>query len=126
MAACERECATREQRSSACSSRSQWRSRRLGSRVSTSPSRPSPVSFTASVDRSVIPAGERAVVTFRLDDDELGKVYDHGVVGLLERVTDHLPDPGQLPRERLRLMTDEAMYRLAAMLPTMTKAARTA
>ena len=33
-----------------------------------SPSRPSPVSFTASVDRSVIPAGERAVVTFRLEN----------------------------------------------------------
>jgi 1-acyl-sn-glycerol-3-phosphate acyltransferase len=27
------------------------------------------------------------------------------------------PFPGRLPRERLRLMTDEAMYRLAAMLP---------
>jgi len=31
-------------------------------------------------------------------------LYDHGVVGLLERVTDHLADPGSLPRERLRIV----------------------
>jgi hypothetical protein len=33
-----------------------------------SPSRTSPVGFTASIDRSVIPAGETAVVTFRLEN----------------------------------------------------------
>ena len=31
-------------------------------------------------------------------------LYDHGVAGLVERVTDHLPDPGGLPRERLRIV----------------------
>jgi len=31
-------------------------------------------------------------------------LYDHGVVGLLERVTDHLADKGHLPRERLRIV----------------------
>jgi sarcosine oxidase subunit alpha len=31
-------------------------------------------------------------------------LYDHGVVGLLERVTDHLSQPGSLPRERLRIL----------------------
>ncbi|MEM1163293.1 MAG: sarcosine oxidase subunit alpha family protein [Pseudomonadota bacterium] len=31
-------------------------------------------------------------------------LYDHGTVGLLERVTDHLPDPGALPRERMRIV----------------------
>ena len=31
-------------------------------------------------------------------------LYDHGVVGLVERVTDHLRDPGPLPRERLRIV----------------------
>ncbi|MEM0989721.1 MAG: 2Fe-2S iron-sulfur cluster-binding protein [Pseudomonadota bacterium] len=31
-------------------------------------------------------------------------LYDHGVVGLLERVTDHLADKNSLPRERLRIV----------------------
>ena len=31
-------------------------------------------------------------------------LYDHGVVGLLERVTDHLGSPGHLPRERFRIL----------------------
>ena len=31
-------------------------------------------------------------------------LYDHGVVGLIERVTDHLPTPGNLPRERFRIV----------------------
>ena len=31
-------------------------------------------------------------------------LYDHGVVGLLERVTDHLEHPGSLPRERMRIV----------------------
>ncbi|MEM9062515.1 MAG: sarcosine oxidase subunit alpha family protein [Pseudomonadota bacterium] len=31
-------------------------------------------------------------------------LYDHGVVGLIERVTDHLEHPGDLPRERCRIV----------------------
>ncbi|MEM7188690.1 MAG: sarcosine oxidase subunit alpha family protein [Pseudomonadota bacterium] len=31
-------------------------------------------------------------------------LYDHGTVGLLERVTDHLANPGHLPRERMRIV----------------------
>ncbi len=31
-------------------------------------------------------------------------LYDHGVVGLLERVTDHAANPGHLPRERFRIL----------------------
>ncbi|MEL7153505.1 MAG: 2Fe-2S iron-sulfur cluster-binding protein, partial [Pseudomonadota bacterium] len=31
-------------------------------------------------------------------------LYDHGVVGLLERVTDHVENPGELPRERFRIV----------------------
>ena len=31
-------------------------------------------------------------------------LYDHGVVGLVERVADHLANPGNLPRERLRIV----------------------
>ena len=31
-------------------------------------------------------------------------LYDHGVVGLIERVTDHLANPGSLPRERFRIL----------------------
>ena len=31
-------------------------------------------------------------------------LYDHGVVGLIERVTDHLANPGHLPRERFRIL----------------------
>lgn len=31
-------------------------------------------------------------------------LYDHGVAGLLERVTDHLAQPGALPRERVRIL----------------------
>ncbi len=31
-------------------------------------------------------------------------LYDHGVVGLIERVTDHLPAKGHLPRERFRIV----------------------
>ena len=31
-------------------------------------------------------------------------LYDHGVVGLIERVTDHLQSEGNLPRERFRIV----------------------
>ncbi len=31
-------------------------------------------------------------------------LYDHGVAGLVERVTDHMANPGHLPRERLRIV----------------------
>ncbi len=31
-------------------------------------------------------------------------LYDHGVVGLIERVTDHLPGADSLPRERFRIV----------------------
>ena len=31
-------------------------------------------------------------------------LYDHGVVGLIERVTDHVERPGDLPRERFRIV----------------------
>ena len=31
-------------------------------------------------------------------------LYDHGVVGLLERVTDHMAQAGHLPRERFRIV----------------------
>ena len=31
-------------------------------------------------------------------------LYDHGVAGLIERVTDHLANPGHLPRERMRIV----------------------
>ncbi|MEM7742650.1 MAG: sarcosine oxidase subunit alpha family protein [Pseudomonadota bacterium] len=31
-------------------------------------------------------------------------LYDHGVVGLLERMTDHRADKGHLPRERMRIV----------------------